>query len=74
MNNILEIRQRLGLSQAAFAAAVGMSPGNISHYETGRQGVPERAARKIIRAANDLGVPVTFDDVYRKPEQRATDA
>ncbi len=64
MNNILQIRKRLGLSQATFGEAIGVSQGNVSHYEQGRQEVPPDVARRVIAAAEALGQVVTFDDIY----------
>lgn len=64
MNNILRIRQVLGLSQAAIGAAIGVSQGNISHYEQGRQEVPPDVARRLIAAAAERGHVLTFDDIY----------
>lgn len=65
MNNISYIRSELGLSQSELAAAIGgMTAGNISHYEQGRQEVPPDVARRLIAAAAELGVVLTFDDIY----------
>ena len=64
MNNVQTIRKRLGLSQAALAAAVGVTQGNISHIEQGRQEVTPSVARRIIAVAADRGVPLGFDDIY----------
>lgn len=63
-NNIKQVRERLGLSQASFAEAIGVSQGNISHYECQRQNVSPDVARRVIAAAHKLGVVITFDDVY----------
>lgn len=65
MNNVQTIRKRLGLSQAAFADAIGVSQGNISHIEQGRQEVMPALAREIIKAAAAKGLELTFDDIYR---------
>lgn len=65
MNRILQIRKRLGMSQAVFGEAIGVSQGNVSHYENGRQEVPPDVARRVISAAEDHGVALTFDDIYR---------
>lgn len=64
MNNILQIRKRLGMTQEAFGAAIGVSQGNVSHYEQGRQEVPPDVARRVISAAEAVGQVVTFDDIY----------
>jgi transcriptional regulator with XRE-family HTH domain len=63
-NNIKQVRERLGLSQAAFAEAIGVSQGNISHYECQRQDVSPDVARRVIAAAQERGVQVSFDDIY----------
>jgi putative transcriptional regulator len=70
MNNIYQIRSALGLSQSELAAAIGgMTAGNVSHYEQGRQEVPPDVARRLIAAAAERGVVLTFDDIYSAPEQ-----
>jgi DNA-binding transcriptional regulator YiaG len=56
MNNIFNIRQALGLSQATFGMAIGVSQGNVSHYEQGRQEVPPDVARRLISAAAERGM------------------
>ncbi|MBP9803291.1 MAG: helix-turn-helix transcriptional regulator [Candidatus Accumulibacter sp.] len=71
MNNILSIRKTLGLSQPAMGALVGVSGGNVSHYETGRQEVPASVARRIIEAAAERGHVLTFDDIYATPAEHA---
>ena len=53
MNNILPIRQLLGMSQVEFGLAIGVSQGNVSHYEQGRQEVPPDVARRLISAAKE---------------------
>ena len=63
-NNIKEVRERLGMSQASFAEAIGVSQGNISHYECQRQDVSPDVARRIIAAARKHGVSVSFDNIY----------
>ena len=68
MNNILSIRERLGLSQTDFAVAVGVTQGNISHYECGRQDVPPSVARRVIETAKTQGVEVSFNDIYVEAE------
>lgn len=64
MDTIKTIRERLGMSQAQFARAIGMTQGNISHYELGHQFVPPIVARRIIDIAKDRGVKLSFNDVY----------
>jgi transcriptional regulator with XRE-family HTH domain len=66
-NNIRQVRERLGLSQASFASVIHVSQGNVSHYERQRQEVPPDVARRIIITAKELGVSLTFDDIYALP-------
>lgn len=63
-NYIKAVRERLGLSQSAFANAIKVSQGNISHYECQRQAVPPEVASRVITAAHERGVEVTFNDIY----------
>ena len=67
MNNILPIRQLLGMSQVEFGLAIGVSQGNVSHYEQGRQEVPPDVARRLISAAKERVIVLTFNDVYSQP-------
>lgn len=71
MNNILHIRQLIGISQAELGASIGVSQGNVSHYEQGRQEVPPDVARRIIAAAKDRGISLTFNDIYTSSEHAA---
>ena len=64
MNAIRSIRACLGLTQAQLAAALGMTQGNVLHYEQGRQRVPPDVAQKLIEHAASLGIAITFDHVY----------
>lgn len=63
MNNILTIRERLKLSQAAFGKAIGVTQGNVSHYEHGQE-VPPDVARRVIAAAAQHGLQISFDHIY----------
>lgn len=63
MNNIKSIRERLGVTQAELAAALGMTQGNVSFYERGQM-VPPDAARKMIDFASARGQVITFNDIY----------
>jgi len=64
MNNILKIRKRLDMTQVSFGEAIGVSQGNVSHYEQGRQEVPPDVARRVISVAAEHGHILTFDDIY----------
>lgn len=63
MNSIKNIRARLGVTQEAMAAGIGVTQGNVSNYERGQQ-VPPDVARRLIAYAHGLGHAITFDDVY----------
>lgn len=67
MNNINGIRRQLGLSQAELSAEIGVTRGNISHYERQAQEVPPEVARKVIAVAAERGFTVSFDDIYGAP-------
>lgn len=64
MSAIKHIRERLGVTQAALAQGIGVTQGNVSHYEHG-QPVPPRVAFRLIEFARAAGVDVTFDDIYQ---------
>jgi len=65
MNAIQSIRKRLGVTQAHLAAGIGMTQGNVSNYECGRQSVPPDVAVRLIDWAKSLGHDITFDQIYR---------
>ncbi|NMG64350.1 helix-turn-helix domain-containing protein [Azoarcus indigens] len=61
MNNVQTIRKRLGLSQAAFADAIGVTQGNVSHIERGAQELTLTVARRIKAIAAERGHPTTLE-------------
>ncbi len=63
MSTLSLIRSRLGTTQAALAAAIGVSQSNVSHYERGQTLPPDVAAR-VIAFAKERGEVVTFDEIY----------
>lgn len=69
-NRLPEIRKELGMSQAELAKALDMTPGNVSHIETGRQILTLDNAAALIRVcrANDLNKG--FDDIFIYPETK----
>jgi putative transcriptional regulator len=69
-NNLKLIRERLCLSQAALAAEIGVSQGNISHCEKQTQEVSPDMARKVVALARERGFDVTFDDIYDVSEDQ----
>jgi DNA-binding transcriptional regulator YiaG len=48
--NIVDVRKRLGLSQAAFAKELGTSQGVLSSWESGRHGPSLTFIRRIVSA------------------------
>lgn len=69
MTTIKHIRIRLGLTQAAFGAALGCTQGNVGHYEQG-QTVPPSMAKKTIELAAMRGIVLTYDDIYGEPKHQ----
>lgn len=64
MNHIKEIRVRLGVSQAELAKGIGVTQGNVLHYEKFRQTIPPERAKRVIRFAADRGLAIDFEDIY----------
>ena len=50
VNDVMITRQKLGLSQAAFARLLGISPRTIQEWEQGRRN-PQGAALSLLRIA-----------------------
>jgi len=63
-NNLKQVRKRLGLKQRELAAAIGVSKGNISHYECQRQLLPPTVAQSVIALAALHGLQISYDDIY----------
>jgi putative transcriptional regulator len=72
MNSIHIIRARLGVTQAAMAAGIGVTQGNVSNYERGQR-MPPHVAGRLISYAKSLNHTITYDDIYglAKPRRRA---
>ena len=69
MKPISIIRQRLRVTQAALAVGIGVTQGNVSHYERG-QTIPPDVARRLIDFARSQGLSLTFDQIYApEPEE-----
>lgn len=62
------LRTRLGLSQAELAAGIGVTQGNVSHYEVRAQTVPPQVAAKLIEFARSHGLSIGYDHVYGAAE------
>ncbi len=63
-NNIREIRLKLGMSQGAFARAIGKKPSTISMYETGERRPVLYTAYAIIDLAKNAGLKASLEDIY----------
>lgn len=63
MNQISNIRARLGVTQQAMADGIGVTQGNVSNYERG-QNMPPDVAQRLIVYAKSLKLPLSYDDVY----------
>lgn len=63
MNPIQSIRQRLELTQQELADGIGVTQGNVSHYERGQTVMPA-VAERLIRFARQRGHHISFDDIY----------
>jgi putative transcriptional regulator len=61
--DVKAIRQKLGLSQEAFALRFGFSPAAVRDWEQGRR-QPEQAARVLLLVIEDA--PRTVERVLRK--------
>lgn len=58
----------MGITQSELAIGIGVTQGNISHYEKG-QTVPPEVAARLIGFAQTLGMSLTFDDIYRPTKE-----
>lgn len=67
MNALRTIRQRLDVSQAEMADALGVSQGNVSFYEKG-QTLPPHVAQRLIDFSAGRGLAIGFDHVYGAAE------
>lgn len=66
MSVIKTIRTRLGMSQQEFGDLIGVTQGNVGHYEVRGQLVSVPVAARMIDACEKRGLTITFDDVYRQ--------
>jgi putative transcriptional regulator len=71
MSAIKTIRQRLEVTQAELASALGVSQGNVSFYERG-QTIPPAVAGRLISFASSKGVELSFDSIYGSPAEDIT--
>ncbi len=65
-NLLKKIRLRMGMTQQQFADMLGISQGNVGHYELRDQVMPPHMARFLMMKAADRGHRVTYEDIYGK--------
>jgi len=70
---IKQLRKAVGLSQAAFAASVGITEGRICHIEKGRGSPGGKTLLRISEAyrAEMVGLGITAEDLIRGSRSRA---
>ena len=66
-NNILKLREKLGLSQAKFAELLGVTERMVSNYETGTSTLPIDKAIILSKECN-----CSLDWIYNVGEQKST--
>lgn len=72
-NRLTDIRKKLGVTQAALATRLGMTAGNVSHIETGKQILTLDNAVALISVCGAMGLKIDLDDIfiYPKPKPKA---
>lgn len=63
-NRLKQIRLRMGLTQHQFADMLGMTQGNVGHYESREQTMLPEGAKRLIKEAAVRGHRVTYEDIY----------
>lgn len=69
--DVRAIRQKLGLSQEAFAARYGFAVGTVRNWEQGRR-IPEPAARLLLEVIDTA--PQAVETALQRVSQRQADA
>jgi transcriptional regulator with XRE-family HTH domain len=54
----------MGLTQQEFADMLGVTQGNVGHYELRGQTMPPEGAMRLIAEAAVRGHRVTYEDIY----------
>lgn len=66
-NRFSDIRKQLDVSQAVLAKELGMTAGNVSHIETGRQILTLDNAVALIGVCRARGLKIDLDDIFIYP-------
>jgi putative transcriptional regulator len=64
MNPILQLRQRLKISQAELGAELGVTQSAVSQFEKGSAVPSPETVQRLIDCAKKRGVDVSFDSIY----------
>ena len=64
MNNIAQLRKKAGVSQAAFASAIGWGQSRIANYELNYRTPSLADCRLIVSGLKKFGCQCSFDDVF----------
>jgi len=65
-NRLKQIRLRMGMTQQQFADMLGITQGNVGHYESRDQTMMPEGAKRLIVEAALRGHLVTYEDIYGK--------
>lgn len=71
MNRIREIRERVGISQAALYKQLSWKQSRLANYESGKRMPGLNECRRIVATLNELGAECDLADVFPEPEERA---
>lgn len=63
-NRLLEVRQKIGISQAELAIGLGVTPGNISHIETGKHALSVDLAKSLIAFCASKNILISLDEIF----------
>lgn len=63
MSKIKDVRLRLGENQKDFARRLEITPGAVSHYETGKRTPCYAIASRIVSEAEQAGLHLTIADL-----------
>lgn len=64
MSELKKARKKAGISQAVLAEKIGMTPGAVSHYESGRRMPTLQDCRKIRAVLRKHGEDLTLEELF----------